>query len=141
MKISQAGIDLIKAYEGYSAKAYVCPAGYLTIGYGHLIKDLSSVSITKPQAEALLRTDVATAEKSVNRLIKVPLRQNQFDALVSFVYNLGGGALQSSTLRLRINRGDTNASEEFHRWVMAKGHKLPGLIKRRAAEAALFDKR
>lgn len=141
MKISQAGLDLIKAYEGYSAKAYVCPAGYLTIGYGHLLKDLSVVSVTKSQAEILLRNDVATAERSVNRLIKVPLRQNQFDALVSFVYNLGGGALQSSTLRLRINRGDSNASEEFHRWVYASGQKLKGLVKRRGAEAALFDKR
>lgn len=140
-RISDKGLALIKKYEGFSAKVYICPAGYETIGFGHLVragKDFSA-GISKQQAEDLLRQDAAFAERAVLRLISVPLSDGQFDALVSFVFNLGGGALQASTLRRKLNRGEYEAAaQQFGRWVFAGGRKLNGLVRRRAEEAALF---
>jgi lysozyme len=103
--ITEDGLALIKRFEGFSAKPYICPAGHLTIGYGHVVRD-GIQSVTMEQAEELLAMDVGTAERSVLRLIAVPLADGQFNALVSFTFNLGGGALQRSTLRRKINRGD-----------------------------------
>ena len=99
--ITQDGIDLIKRFEGFSATVYICPAGYPTIGYGHLVKDSGRYEqgITEAEAEELLRRDVHAAESAVMRLIDVPLTDGQFDALASFTFNLGAGALQRSTLR------------------------------------------
>ena len=137
--ITQAGIDLIKQFEGFSSTVYICPAGYPTIGYGHVVKPQErqqfASGITPEQAETLLRQDVQTAERAVLRLITVPLTDGQFDALVSFTFNLGAGALQRSTLRRRVNRGDHAAvPAEFRKWVWAGGMKLRGLIRRREAE-------
>ncbi len=139
--IKQNGLDLIKRFEGFSRTVYFCPAGYPTIGYGHVVKDDEdfSAGIDEAQAEELLRQDAQIAERAVLRLIDVPLTDGQFDALVSFTYNLGGGALQRSTLRRKINREEhAEVPEQFMRWVWAGGRKLKGLVRRRAAEAGLY---
>lgn len=140
--MTQEGLDIIKHHEGFSSNVYICPAGYPTIGYGHLIlpyEDFSS-GITKSQAEDLLRHDVRIAERAVLRLITVSLTDNQFNALVSFTFNLGGGALQRSTLRRVINRGNHDGvPKQLMRWVWANGRKLNGLIRRRQDEATLYQ--
>ena len=139
--ITQNGLDLIKRFEGFSRTVYFCPAGYPTIGYGHVVKDDEdfSAGIDEAQAEELLRQDAQIAERAVLRLINVPLTDGQFDALVSFTYNLGGGALQRSTLRRKINREEhAEVPKQFMRWVWAGGRKLKGLVRRRAAEAGLY---
>ena len=140
--ITQNGLDLIKRFEGFSRTVYFCPAGYPTIGYGHVVKDDEdfSAGIDESQAEELLRQDAQIAERTVLRLINVPLTDGQFDALVSFTYNLGGGALQRSTLRRKINREEhAEVPEQFMRWVWAGGRKLKGLVRRRAAEAIFYQ--
>ena len=145
MKTSQRGIDLIKAFEGFSSKPYLCPAQYWTIGYGNIrgrdgkrIKG-DTPAISTDEAETLLAHELVRFERTVDRLIKVDLNQGQYDALVSFAYNLGGGALASSSLRRILNRGNyPGAERQFKRWVFAGGRKLRGLVKRRAAEAELF---
>jgi lysozyme len=143
-KISKTGLDLIKQFEGFSPTVYICPAGYPTIGYGHVVKlqerERFAGGITAEQAEALLRQDVQTAEHAVLRLITVPLTDGQFDALVSFTFNLGAGALQRSTLRRKVNRGDHAAvPAEFRKWVWAGGQKLEGLIQRRGKESIVYS--
>ena len=140
--ITQNGIDLIKRFEGFSGKVYICPAGYPTIGYGHVVKPHEdfSTGIDEARAEELLRQDAVIAERAVLRLIGVPLTDGQFDALVSFTYNLGGGALQRSTLRRKINREEhAEVPEQFMRWVWAGGRKLKGLVRRREAEAIIYS--
>ena len=139
--ITQDGIDLIKRFEGFSSTVYICPAGYPTIGYGHLVRDHETFEeISQEEAEALLRIDVESAERAVLRLIKVPLTDGQFDALVSFTYNLGSGALQCSTLRRKVNRqAHSEVPTQLVRWVWAGGRKLNGLIRRRAVEAKLYQ--
>ena len=139
--ITQDGIDLIKRFEGFSPTVYFCPAGYPTIGYGHVVKkgEDFSAGITQDEAEKLLRIDAQIAERAVLRLITVPLTDGQFDALVSFTYNLGSGALQRSTLRRVINRQNhSNVPSQLMRWVWAGGRKLRGLVKRRKAEGVLY---
>lgn len=138
--ITGEGLSLIKRFEGFSSTPYRCPAGYLTIGYGHVIRATENVRrISEADAYALLREDAGQAERAVLRLVSVPLTDGQFDALVSFTFNLGAGALQRSTLRRKVNGGEHSAApHEFMKWVWAGGRKLPGLIKRRAAEAALY---
>jgi lysozyme len=141
--ITQAGLDLIKGFEGFSPTVYICPAGYPTIGYGHVVKpheqEAFASGIATEQAETLLRQDVQIAERAVLRLIAVPLTDGQFDAMVSFTFNLGAGALQRSTLRRRINHGDHAAvPAEFRKWIWAGGRKLEGLVRRREAEANLY---
>ena len=140
--ITQNGLDLIKRFEGFSAVPYRCPGGYSTIGYGHLVQAgevFPAHGISKAKAEELLRQDVHIAEKAVLRLIRVSLRPGQFDALVSFTFNLGSGALQRSTLRRRVNDSDHDAvPAELTRWVWAGGRKLPGLIRRRKAEIICY---
>ena len=141
MNISEAGIQLIKKFEGCSLKAYKCPAGIWTIGYGHTLNVNEGQTITKKQAEDLLKQDLRSFELTVNNLVNVPLNQNQFDALVSFCYNLGTGNLKKSTLLKLLNKQDyLGAAEQFDRWVYAGGKKLSGLVKRRAAEKELFLK-
>ena len=139
--ITQNGLNLIKRFEGFSQTVYFCPAGYPTIGYGHVVKDDEDFSsgIDEARAEQLLRQDAQIAERAVLRLITVPLTDAQFDALVSFTFNLGGGALQRSTLRRKINREEhAEVPEQFMRWVWAGGRKLKGLVRRRAAESDLY---
>lgn len=140
MRTSREGIKLIQRYEGFSATPYSDVAGYATIGYGHCIKKGECFDrITLAEAEALLISDLAVAENCIRRLVKISLAQHQFDALASFVYNVGASAFQNSTLLKMLNAGDTDAAAtQFERWVYAGGKKQPGLIARRQAETRLF---
>ena len=141
-----AGLALIRRWEGFRAAPYLDAAGVPTIGYGTIGYEdgrpvtLTDLPIDAARADALLRQHVERrACPSVLRLIAVPLGDAQFDALVSFTYNLGGGALQASTLRRKVNRGEHEAAAaEFPRWCWAGGRRLPGLLRRREAEAALY---
>jgi GH24 family phage-related lysozyme (muramidase) len=145
-QINQAGLDLIKLFEGYEAKAYLDPVNVPTIGYGHTRtvtgKDVQEGrKITKTKAEALLKQDCASAEAAVERLIIIEpkLNDNEFAALVSFTFNLGAGSLKSSTLRRKLNSGDRDSvPSELAKWVKAGGKTLRGLVRRRNAEAELF---
>lgn len=140
MHISQKGLDLIKSFEGLRLSAYKCPADVWTIGYGTTAGVKQGQTITKERADELLREDVARFEAQVLRLVKVPLTQGQFDALTSFVYNLGAGNLGNSTLLRLLNAGDyKGAAAQFDRWNKAGGKVLAGLVRRRAAERALFE--
>lgn len=143
--VNEAGRALVREYEGFRAEAYLCPAGVWTIGYGHTAGVKRGDRVTQEQAEALLTRDLSLAAAVVERLITAPLSDNQLAALASFVFNLGHGALAASTLRKRLNAGDyASVPEELAKWVMAKDpatglrRRLPGLVKRRAAEAALW---
>jgi len=144
--ISQRGLDMLKGSEGYSPTNYLCQAGKTTIGYGHVVKPGEKYKwLNEEDAENLLRQDVSWAENAVDRGVKVPLTQNQYDALVSFTFNLGVEALNSSTLLRKLNSGDyTGAADEFDRWVYftnpktGKKEKSNGLINRRAREKRLF---
>jgi lysozyme len=144
MKTSQKGIDLIKKYEGLSLKPYLCPGRVMTIGYGTTRIDghpvPNDLKITKSRAEELLKDDLVKFEDIVNALTPtLTLNQGQFDALVSFTYNLGGSALAGSTLYKKLKQNDIiGASEEFLRWNKAKGEVLEGLTKRRESERKLF---
>ncbi|MFO0110639.1 MAG: lysozyme [Alphaproteobacteria bacterium] len=144
MKTSASGLALIKIHEGLSLVPYRCPAGVWTIGYGHAMRSQEVAKytngISEAEAGALLLMDVALAEAALRRLVNVPLTVGQFDALVSFVFNLGAGRFQASTLRMKLNRGDYEAAaQEFPKWVWAGGRKLPGLIRRRHDEMAVFQ--
>lgn len=150
MRISSAGLELIKRFEGLhkvrgdgKIVPYKDPVGVLTIGYGHTNHqgrrfDEQTVW-SKEEAEQVLLEDLEIHEKAVKRLVKVPLTQGQFDALVSFSFNLGEGNLSRSTLLRKLNSGDyEGAAREFPRWCRAGGRILPGLVKRRKAEMELF---
>lgn len=139
MKLSQTGLDLIKKFEGCELKAYKCPAGIWTIGYGHTGKVTQGQTITQKQADELLEKDVQRFVDGVKRVVKVDINQNQFDALVSFAYNCGVDALKTSTLLKYLNAKQFDkAALEFDRWNKGGGKVLPGLVNRRAAERALF---
>lgn len=139
MKTSKNGLDLIKEFEGCRLTAYRCPANVLTIGYGHTQGVYEGQKITDSQASEYLKADIAKFEKSVNNLVKVKVTQNMFDALVSFTYNLGAGALKTSTLLKYLNSEDyEKASSEFSKWNKAGGRVLTGLVKRRSLEKKLF---
>ena len=145
MKCNEAGLQIIKVFEGFRSSPYKCSAGVPTIGYGSTrgfdrrpVK-MSMGSITEDEAYKLLKRDIGSAERSVSRLIKVDLNDNEFSSLVSFVYNLGSGNLQNSTLRSKLNRDDREgASNEFPKWRRAGGKILKGLVLRREAERNLF---
>ena len=131
--------ELIKSFEGLELEAYLCPADIWTIGYGHTGDVKEGDTITKAEAEALLDKDLQTFRNGVKRLVKVPLNENQFGALVSFAYNLGLGSLQNSTLLKMLNAGDyTGAADQFLRWNKSGGKVLTGLVRRREAERAVF---
>ena len=139
MTTSPTGIALIKRFEGLRLKAYLCPASVPTIGYGHTKGvQINDPAITEEEADRLLAEDLKLYEKAVTEMVKVPINQNQFDALVSFAFNLGTGALRGSTLMKKLNAGQPCAAE-FDRWVFAAGKALPGLVRRRAAEKRLFE--
>lgn len=140
---SKNGLDLIKKYEGLSLTAYKCPAGILTIGYGHTKSVEPGMTINKDMAEILLRSDVSEAENAVRELVGVKLTQNQFDALVSFVFNVGRTNFKKSILLKKLNENKIlEAGEEIMKWTKARQpggiRELPGLVKRRAEEKALF---
>lgn len=144
MKVSAAGINLIKEFEGVRLKSYKCPAGVWTIGVGHtsaagppVVKP--GMEITNAQATKILAQDLVQFEDGVEAAVKVPLTQNQFDALVSFTFNVGLGAFQKSTLLKKLNAGQYDAvPAELMKWTKAGGKELPGLVRRRRAEAALW---
>ena len=141
--VCPAAIALVKHAEGLYLKAYRCPAGVITIGYGHTAGVTMGQAITAAQAEAFLAADLAAAARDVDRLVKVPLTPQQRGALASFVFNLGAGSLAESTLLKLLNKGDcAGAAGQFGSWVKAtvNGVKttLTGLVARRAAERDLF---
>lgn len=162
-EINKKGLDLIKSFEGIidgdpstvNLDPYLCPANVWTIGYGHAIFSNGKMlkgkenkkaafalypgGISLDQCEKLLAADVLDFCRDVQSLLKVPVTQNQFNALVSFAFNLGATALKTSTLMKKLNACDyTGASQEFHRWNKSGGKTLAGLTRRRAAEAAMF---
>lgn len=141
MKASQKAVDLIKEFEGFRAEPYLCPAGKLTIGYGTTGMAVKpGMKVTPAEAERLLRNNLREAEFHITTLVKVPLTQNQFDALVSFAYNVGTGSFGTSTLLKELNAGNYDAiPAQLKRWNKAKGKELAGLTRRRAAEAALWS--
>lgn len=146
LQINQAGIELIKSFEAFKPEKYECPAGKMTIGYGHVIKKGENFTkLTKAAAEDLLQSDMEYFEEKVRQLITVPLNSNQFSALVSFAFNAGEGNLESSTLRRILNGGDyEGVGEQLMRWTKARNKKgvlveLEGLKKRRKAEKILFE--
>jgi lysozyme len=142
---TEQGLALIKRFEGFSPTPYLCPAGWWTIGWGAIHGldgqpvTAATPPVTEAESETLLRRDVTVAERAVLRLITVPLNDGRFDALTSFAFNLGGGALQRSTLRRKVNREEhADVPDEFRKWVWGGGRKLPGLIRRREAEAVMY---
>ncbi len=139
---SNDGIELIKHFEGLKLEAYLCPAKIWTIGYGHTRTAKPGMVITEEQAEALLRADLVDFECAVNHAVTVPLQQHQFDALVSFAFNVGASAFRGSTLLQRVNAERwTEAAAEFDRWTRGGGKVLSGLVRRRQAERAMFEGR
>jgi len=156
MKINEAGLNVIKKFEGFRSKPYLCPARIWTIGYGHVLypeqlrlklEDRTSYQLkpednrvfTKEEIDGLLMDELGKYELGVVRLCPGPLTQGQFDALIAFSYNVGLGALQRSTLRSAFNRGDLDlAADAFLKYNKAGGKELKGLTRRRQAERALF---
>ena len=145
MNMSEQGIALIKEFEGCKLKAYRCPANVLTIGIGHTALAghpavTEGMTITAEEAETILRSDLRNFERGVDSCVKVELQQCQYDALVSFAYNCGLGNLRSSTLLKRVNAKNFDAvPAEFMKWTRGGGKVLPGLVRRRHAESALWS--
>ncbi len=140
MRTGPQGIELIRHFEGCRLDAYLCPAGVWTIGYGHTANVKEGDSIDQEAAEAFLIEDLENFEQAVTRMVEVPLTQQQFDALVSWTFNLGAGNLAESTLLRKLNNYQyVDVPEQIMRWVRAGGQVLDGLVRRRAAEAALFQ--
>ena len=141
LTFSQNGLSLTKKFEGIRLTAYQDQGGVWTIGYGHTGSDVQAgLTITDDQASDLLMKDTAKAVAAVNRLVSVPLTQNQFDALVDFVFNVGAGNFETSTLLRNVNASDfAGAAAEFQKWDHVHGVVVPGLLRRRQAEANLFQ--
>jgi lysozyme len=146
-QVNTAGLDLVRSFEGLKNDAYRCPAGVWTIGYGHTNGVKPGMSITDQQADAYLAEDLMESGKDIEKLVTVPLTDNQFSALTSFVFNAGINSLKTSTLLKRLNKGDYDAvPSELAKWVKARNPKtgnkvtLKGLVRRRAAEAELWLK-
>ncbi|MEG1572846.1 MAG: lysozyme [Bacteroidales bacterium] len=142
MKITENGLSLIKRVEGLRLETYRCSAGVLTIGYGHTKDVVKGMKITTLQADEFLRQDVDWAEKAVSTE-GLNINQNQFDALVCFVFNVGARAFKNSSLlkMIRVNPNSSNIPSEFAKWRLAGGKIVPGLIARRNAEVELFLKK
>lgn len=139
MNTGYKGISLIKSFEKLELKAYKCPAGVWTIGYGHTKGVKKGDVCTEAQVEQWLKEDLADAETAMAGL---KLNQNQFDALVSFTFNLGIGNFKKSTLykKVKVNPNDPSITDEFAKWKFANGKELAGLVRRRAAEAELYNR-
>lgn len=140
MKLDNRGINLIKSFEGCKLEAYKCSANVWTIGYGHTgVGVYKGSKITQAQADEYFIKDISKFEQGVEKLVKVPLTQGEFNALVSFAYNCGLGALQSSTLLRLLNQKKYSlAAEQFLRWNKVNGKEVAGLTRRRNAEKAMF---
>lgn len=142
MKISEYAEQVLKEHEGLRLKAYQCPGGVLTIGYGHTRNVSPGQVITKEIAQQYFVEDVEYVERLLDsESYAKALSQNQYDALVSFIFNLGWGKFRSSTLRrkLLVNTEDTTIPDEFRHWVYGGGKVLPGLVKRREWEAQMYE--
>lgn len=146
MRASNACVQLVKQFEGCRLEPYTCPAGIPTVGYGATYYpdgrkvQLTDACVSPEYAASLLLLTLKPFEQAVEQYTKVALNQNQFDAMVCFAYNVGIGAWRGSTLLKRVNEGKFfQAALEFDKWVFAKGKRLEGLVKRRAAERALFE--
>ena len=140
MKISQEGLSLIKKFEGCELEAYKCAAGVWTIGYGSTKGVKEGDTLTQEEADKLLLKDVEVFEKAVNDAVKVSMSQSQFDALVSWTFNLGSGSLNSSTMLKKLNNQEYDeVPAQIKRWNKAGGKVLQGLIRRREAEALLYE--
>ena len=140
LKISQEGLSLIKKFEGCELEAYKCAAGVWTIGYGSTKGVEEGNTITQEEADKLLLDEMEEYEGYINDMVKVDLKQNEFDALVSWVYNLGSSNLSSSTLLQKLNTKEwDDVPNQIKRWNKAGGKVLQGLIRRREAEALLFE--
>ena len=141
MKVSQECIDLVKFFEGFEPRAYLCPANVWTIGYGRTKNVKEGDELNELQAERDLLEELEEFAEQVLNTVKVDLEQNELDALTSWTYNLGVGNLQSSTLLKKLNSGDKNSvPSEMIRWNKAAGKVLAGLTRRREAEAKLWVK-
>jgi len=142
MDVSPSCADITKKFEGCRLDSYLCPAGKWTVGYGHTgIGVEQGLKIDQARADQLLMLDLQIARNAVNKYVTVELTQNQFDALCDFVFNCGAGNFQNSTLLKKVNEKKFDeAALEFGKWVKGGGVVLPGLVKRRAAEAELFVK-
>jgi len=140
LEYSGSGLALTCSFEGLRLQAYQDSVGRWTIGYGHTGPEVrAGLSITEAEAEALLRSDVAAAVTCVQRAVQTAINQDQFDALVDFCFNTGRGNFLNSTLLKMVNRGDfSSAADQFGLWVHAGPQVCHGLVRRRAAEAALF---
>ena len=143
--INDKGLDLIKSFEGFSSDPYKCVAGIWTIGFGSIYgEDNKRVtpdhpSVTESKATELMQRDLGSIEYKVSKLVKVPVTPNQFSAICSFVYNVGSGAFQRSTARMKLNREDyQGCADEFLKWKYANKKVIPGLLRRRYAERDLF---
>ena len=139
MRYSLVGLRLTESFEGDRLTAYRDSKGVLTVGYGHTRGVYPGMTITQAQAEVFLMGDIAWAESEVNRVVRVPLSQSEFDALVDFVFNCGSGSFEHSTLLELLNHNDhARAALEFEKWDKCGGVPLPGLLRRRKAEAQEF---
>lgn len=141
MRPSKACVDLVKSFEGFRAEAYKCPAGVWTVGYGTTENVHPGDVVNEQEAEDLLLNDLTEAAGAIDELVDVPLTQRQYDALASLIYNIGREAFRNSTLLKLLNggRGIHEVGAQFLRWNKAGGKVLPGLSRRRAAEAVLFE--
>ena len=140
MEISQEGLSLIKKFEGCKLQSYKCAAGVWTIGYGSTNGIEEGMEISQERADMLLLEDVEVFEKAVNELVEVPLEQNQFDSLISWTFNLGPTNLKNSTLlKVLNNKNYDEVPTQIKRWNKAGGKVIQGLIRRREAEALLFE--
>lgn len=144
MRTGEKGLDLIKSFEGLRLETYLCSAGVPTIGYGTTRINNKPIElgmkITKEEAESFLKSDLSKFESAIIKSVKVKLNQNQFDALVCFVYNIGIGNFNASTLLKLLNQGKIKeSSEQFIRWNKVKGKVVNGLTRRREAEKKLFN--
>jgi lysozyme len=145
MRTSKKGLELIERFEGFREKPYLCSAGVPTIGIGStryangVSVKLTDAPISYESAVELLHKTLKPIEDAINRYVQVPITQNQFDALVSFTYNVGAQALRKSTLLAKLNRNDVlGAAHELDKWVFAGGRKVQGLVNRRLSEKLLF---
>lgn len=139
MEISTNGLATIGDFEGCKLEAYKCPAGIWTIGYGHTKGVKEGDRITQQEAIWLLRDDLRWVQNAIDKHVTAKLNQGQYDALASFIFNVGEFAFASSTLLKKLNAGDyAGAANEFLRWTKARGKELPGLVRRRQHEKELF---
>lgn len=142
LSLSATGLSLIQSHEGLYQKVYLDPVGIPTVCWGHVSPALKvGTRYSRQQCEGLLKMDTITAQQAIQDLVRVPLTQNQYDALTSLVFNIGRAAFARSSLLRKLNAGDyQGAADEFPRWVYARGKKLNGLVNRRMAERDLFLK-